>query len=65
MGIRFHQKEIEDIVQIQESARYTTRHNVPDDLSQPQQGMFQQQQQPPPQQQQQQQYQQQYGGWVQ
>ena len=38
MGIRFHQEEIEDIVQIQESARYSTTHNVPDALSRPQQG---------------------------
>jgi len=58
MGIRFLQNEIEDIVQIQEMERYTTRHGVPDDLSQSQQGVFQQQQ-PPPQQYQQQQY----GGW--
>merc|ERR1712072_1569477 len=50
MGIRFHQEEIEDIVQIEESARYSTTHNVPDALSRPQQGTFQQQRQPPPQQ---------------
>merc|ERR1712072_646683 len=61
MGIRFHQEEIEDIVQIEESARYSTTHNVTDALIRPQQGTFQQQRQPPPQQQQQ--YQQQYGGW--
>jgi len=64
MGIRFHQGEIEDIVQIPQSAIYSTRHSVRDDLNP--QNVYQQQQPPPPQQQQQYQQgyqQQQYGGW--